>query len=68
MTDAFCQKCGGGDILQIDDVTDQIGTHLVGLTQMALVCSGCGFVEFYARNIEAVRALAKQRQQKAPYR
>jgi hypothetical protein len=68
MADALCQKCGGDDILQIDDVTDQIGTNLVGLTQMALVCSSCGFVEFYARNIEAVRALAKQRQQKAPYR
>jgi hypothetical protein len=63
-----CSKCGGEDILQLDEVTDQIGTHLVGLTQQALVCGTCGFIEFYARNVEAVRALAKQRKREDPYR
>ena len=59
MKDGPCPKCGGEEILVLDEVTDQIGTRSIGLAQDAYVCAACGLIEFYARDVGALRGIAR---------
>jgi predicted nucleic-acid-binding Zn-ribbon protein len=54
-----CPKCDGREILRIsDEITDQIGSAFSGLAQNAYVCAACGFIEFYAADVEGLRSYA----------
>ncbi len=52
----MCPKCSSKDVLLAPQITDQISDEPFGLAQDAYVCGACGFIEFYARDVEALRA------------
>ena len=62
-----CPKCAAQDVLVVT-VTDQVETSAIGLTQDAYVCGGCGYVEFFARDPNALRAVARKLETKHPFR
>jgi predicted nucleic-acid-binding Zn-ribbon protein len=63
-----CPKCSERDVLVVD-VTDQIeSADVVGLSQDAYVCGACGYVEFYARDVDAVRRVARSVATRSPFR
>jgi predicted nucleic-acid-binding Zn-ribbon protein len=62
-----CPKCSTQDVLVVT-VTDQIESGTVGLTQDAYVCGACGYIEFYAREPAAIRAVARKLERTSPYR
>jgi len=62
-----CPKCAAQDVLVVT-VTDQIESGSIGLTQDAHVCGACGYIEFYARDPSAIRAVARKRERTSPYR
>ena len=66
-TTGTCPKCHTLDVLVVT-VTDQIETGTVGLVQDAYVCGACGYVEFYARDPNAIRAVARSVDAKDPFR
>jgi len=66
-TTGTCPKCDTPDVLVVT-VTDQIETGATGLTQDAYVCGACGYIEFYARDVDAIRALARKVVAQQPFR
>ena len=64
-----CPKCATQDILVVA-VTDQIENDktMIGLMQDAYVCGACGYVEFYARDPNAIRSVARTLATKHPFR
>jgi ribosomal protein S27AE len=64
---ATCPKCSSQDILVVT-VTDQVEATAIGLTQDAYVCGGCGYVEFFARDPNAIRAVARKLEPRSPFR
>ncbi len=60
MKEGLCPKCAGTEILRVANVTDQIGEGTTGLVQDAFVCGTCGLIELYARDLDAVRAVAER--------
>ncbi len=70
MKNGTCPKCNGTEILQLEEVTDQVGARTVGLAQEPYVCGSCGYIEFYACDLKAVRAMAHVRKSPAaqPFR
>jgi len=54
-----CPKCAGTSVLRVE-VTDQVDDSLVGLAQEAYVCELCRYIEFYARDPEALRRVASR--------
>jgi len=62
-----CPKCSAQDVLVVT-ITDQIESSRVGLTQDAHVCGACGYIEFYASDPSAIRAVARKLERTNPYR
>ena len=69
----ICVKCSADEVFVVH-VTDQIEGDrlgsLVGLEQEAYVCGGCGYVEFYARDLATVRRIGRvvKPMRRAPFR
>jgi predicted nucleic-acid-binding Zn-ribbon protein len=55
----LCPKCHGRDVVAASDIIDQVGDASTGLAQDAFICTACGYIEFYAKNLTELKELVR---------